>query len=62
MARVTHLDYVEHRGKYSSVKSWRNWWLVKAQGASNSIYVGTIHFPEELLGKRVKIKIEVQND
>jgi hypothetical protein len=47
------------RGKLCK-KIYRDWWLVKAsKSGSGRVQLGTITFPQEFLGKRVRFKIEI---
>ena len=37
----------------------RNWWLVKQGNYHGIIYFGKIYLPKELIGKRLKFKVEL---
>ncbi|MEK6883402.1 MAG: hypothetical protein AABY22_27490, partial [Nanoarchaeota archaeon] len=63
--RINEFGYIERRtGRRGQsilrdTSTWRDWWLVK----NNSSYTGFIPFsnigtPRELIGKKVRIKIE----
>jgi hypothetical protein len=45
--------------KYRTV---RNWWLVKYVGNSPGIALKNVVLPKELLGKRVRLKVEIIED
>ena len=73
MARVNAFGYVERRTgspgyRYHSTKApWRNWWLVKCTGSAKNTYCGgitvkTIVFPQSMVGKRIRLKVEVIED
>jgi len=48
------------QGGKKEEKVFRNWWLVKARsGVSGYVPIGTIVFPKEFLGKKVRFKIEL---
>lgn len=69
MARVNNLGYVERTtgaGKNPKCKSTsRDWYLIKYGGTrskNGNLVIGSIVFPEQYVGKRIRLKIEVLED
>lgn len=49
------------RGKHrkgDKVKDYRNWYLVKDNKRVGNIVIGSITFPKEFIGKRIRLKVE----
>lgn len=64
MAYINSQGYAERRVPSSKNKklcsSKRNWWFVKDDGRGcGIIFIGNIRFKRELLGKRIRLKLEV---
>ena len=55
-----------NRGKWADSKTLRNWWFVKYRSDSKNgcqqINVGSISLPKELVGKKIRFKIEQVED
>lgn len=47
-----------NRGKLVK-KTYRNWFLIKYTGDVLAVQIGTIVFPKDFIGKRIRLKIEV---
>lgn len=56
MARVNGAGYVVRTTTHRTI---RNWWLVKATPHCGGISINNIYFPSKMIGKRVRLKIEV---
>jgi len=57
-------EYYLHRNRRKGIKVSRNWWLIKYAQAYGSMGVLNLvcispSVPKELVGKRVRIKLEV---
>lgn len=59
MAYMNNKGYVNRKRGPGAAKKVEHrltsWWIVKE---NKTAYIGYIHFPKELIGKRVRIKIE----
>jgi len=44
--------------------NWRNWWLIKNyyEGSGSIAILAPIIFPENMVGKRIRLKVEVIED
>ena len=67
MAIVNTEGYVMRRttkeGRKTKMKAYRNWWLVKHKSAiSGYIPIGYINLPKEMVGSRVRLKVEIMED
>lgn len=50
-------------GRRTNSDTNRNWFLIKATKITNGqLTVGTITFPEEFIGKKIRLKVEVIED
>ena len=62
MSRVNEKGYIERKrgGNHALSRKWLNWYLIQpSQGKRGILAIGTITFPEELVGKRIRLKVEV---
>lgn len=56
MVIVNDKGYMERK---ADGRETRNWWLVKQHGNYARIPLRTVTLPDEYLGKRIRIKVEV---
>ncbi len=68
MARVNNKGYIEirttsNKNAKTDSSTWRDWWFVKAKGQySGEIGINGISFSKEMIGKKVRLKVEVIED
>jgi len=51
--------YVCRKTGTSKAKSYRNWFLIKFANYSGYLYTEKISFPQEFVGKKVRLKVEI---
>ena len=62
MVRINKQDYlIAYRGMNSErlIDSVRNFWLVRDKNTCGLVEIGKIYFPKDMVGKRVRFKVEV---
>ena len=67
MAKIDSNGYITsgvRMGNSCGKSSFRNWWLVKwsSGGSGGLIRLSTIHLPPSYVGKKVRFKIEIEEE
>ena len=54
MVKLNNQGYLEKRHPFES--TYRSWWLVKDPALLN---LGTVRLPSGMVGKRIRLKVEI---